>query len=211
MKTTKKALLLALCAVLLVVSTVFATLAYLQAETQVVRNTFTVGEIEITLDEAKVDLYGKEVAGADRVLENEYKLIPGHKYTKDPTVHVDPDSEKCYVFVEVINKIADIEDKTAASKTIATQMTGLGWTNLSGDIWYYNNPVDPSVSGTDLDLEVFEFFKIAGDAAVAGFVTEKDTSGEPVDDAIVIDVKAYAVQFDGFGTAQAAWTATFGA
>lgn len=207
MKTTKKALLLALCAVLLVVSTVFATLAYLQAETQVVRNTFTVGEIEITLDEAKVTEYGVK-DGDTRVLKNEYKLIPGHEYIKDPTVHVDPDSEKCYVFVEVINKIANIE----ADTTIAAQMAGLGWKQMGAtNVWYYNTPVDPSVSGTDLNLEVFKTFTVKGDAEVAGFVTEKDTSGEPVVDAIVIDVKAYAVQFDGFATPEAAWNATFGA
>ena len=85
MKTTKKALLLALCAVLLVVSTVFATLAYLTSTTKVVTNTFTVGDIVITLDETDVDVYGKK-DGETRVLKNDYKLIPGHNYTKDPTI-----------------------------------------------------------------------------------------------------------------------------
>ena len=52
---------------------------------------------------------------------------------------------------------------------------------------------------------------IAGNAVVSNYVTAKDESGDVADDAIVIDVTAYAVQADGFGTAQAAWTATFGA
>ena len=61
MKTKTKALALALCAVLLVVSTVFVTMAYLTSKTDVVTNTFTVGKVTITLDEAKVDEYGNPV------------------------------------------------------------------------------------------------------------------------------------------------------
>jgi hypothetical protein len=207
MKTTKKALLLALCAVLLVVSTVFATLAYLTSETQVVRNTFTVGEIEITLDEAKVDLYGKVVAGADRVFENEYKLIPGHKYVKDPTIHVAKGSEECYLFVKVVNGISAIE----ADTTIADQMAAKGWVALTGveNVYYLNKKIDASAAA--VDVPVFAEFIVKGNAVVSNYVTAKDESGDVADDAIVIDVTAYAVQADGFGTAQAAWTATFGA
>ena len=200
MKTTKKALLLALCAVLLVVSTVFATLAYLTSETQVVKNTFTAGSVAITLDEAKVDVYGENANGRTTT-GNEYKLIPGHKYIKDPTVYVDAISEKCYVFVEVVNNITAIE----ADTTIAAQMAGLDWIQMTGtNVWYYENVVDPSAENADLKLEVFKTFTIKGDANVAGYVTATNANS-------YITVKAYAVQKDGFNTAQAAWTATFGA
>ena len=99
MKTKTKALALALCAVLLVVSTVFVTMAYLTSKTDVVTNTFTVGKVTITLDEAKVTADGEKVQGADRVKENKYHLIPGHFYVKDPTIHVANGSEECWLFV----------------------------------------------------------------------------------------------------------------
>ena len=54
MKTRSKALVLTLCAVLLVVATVMGTMAYLTS-TDTVTNTFTVGKVAITLDEAKVN------------------------------------------------------------------------------------------------------------------------------------------------------------
>lgn len=58
MKTRTKALLLTLCAALLVCATVLATMAFLTAK-DAVTNTFTVGNVAITLDEAKVDVYGE--------------------------------------------------------------------------------------------------------------------------------------------------------
>lgn len=57
MKTKSKALLLTLCAVLLVAASVMGTMAYLTS-TDKVENTFTVGNVKITLDEAKVNTDG---------------------------------------------------------------------------------------------------------------------------------------------------------
>ena len=48
-----KVLLLSLCAVLLVAASVLGTLAYLTSQDTVV-NTFTVGKVKTTLDEADV-------------------------------------------------------------------------------------------------------------------------------------------------------------
>jgi predicted ribosomally synthesized peptide with SipW-like signal peptide len=109
-KKAKKVVALLLCAVLLVVGSVTGTMAYLTSQDSVT-NTFTVGKVAITLDEALVDEYGKPmrvdsgskvyvtlVADADRVDANTYKLIPSNTYVKDPTIHVDPNSESCFVF-----------------------------------------------------------------------------------------------------------------
>lgn len=191
MKAKTKALVLALCAVLLVVTTVFATMAFLTSEATVT-NTFTVGNVTITLDEAKVNLDGTAVAGADRVTENTYKLIPGHAYLKDPTVHVDADSEDCWLFVKVENGLSAIEGGT----TIASQMAAKGWTLVSGttDVYAYRSTVS---AGTN--VSVFDSFTVAGNADVSAYSSA------------MIVVTAYAVQADGFATAAAAWTATFGA
>ena len=108
MKKTSKALLLTICAVLLVAASVMGTVAYLTS-TDKVQNTFTVGKVAIKLDEAKVGTDGTPVEGADRVKENGYKLLPGHTYTKDPTVTVLKDSVESYVRMKVtFNNAAEI-------------------------------------------------------------------------------------------------------
>lgn len=104
-KTKTKALLMSLCAVLLVAASVLGTMAYL-TDSKDVKNTFTVGNVTIKLDEAKVDEMGNLVKNqdgtlADRVTQNEYKLLPNHTYTKDPTVTVLAPSVESYVRMKV--------------------------------------------------------------------------------------------------------------
>ena len=205
MKTRNKALVLTLCAVLLVVATVMGTMAYLTS-TDSVTNTFTVGKVALTLDEAKVNPNGTPVADANRVRANEYKLIPGHSYTKDPTVHVTADSESSYIFVKVENGIAAYEAATETTeggyKNIAAQIAANSWTALTGvDNVYYKEYTSKT---TQENLVVFENFKIADNANAAG--TWNDITAENTK----ITVTAYAVQKDGFADAKAAWDATFG-
>ena len=95
MKTKSKALLLTLCAVLLVAASVLGTMAYLTS-TDTVTNTFTVGKVEIKLDETDVTN-----PTGPRVTANSYKLMPGTTYTKDPTVTVKAGSEESYVRMKV--------------------------------------------------------------------------------------------------------------
>ena len=95
MKTKSKALLLTLCAVLLIAASVLGTMAYLTS-TAKVENTFTVGKVEITLDETDVTN-----PNGPRVKANSYKLMPGTTYTKDPTVTVLKGSEDSYVRMKV--------------------------------------------------------------------------------------------------------------
>lgn len=95
MKTKSKALLLTLCAVLLVAASVLGTMAYLTS-TDTVTNTFTVGKVEIKLDETDVTN-----PNGPRVKANSYKLMPGTTYTKDPTVTVLKGSEESYVRMKV--------------------------------------------------------------------------------------------------------------
>ena len=103
-----KPLLTLCCALLLVAAGVFGTLAYLTG-TDTVNNTFTVGNVKITLDEAKVTTDGTPVEGADRVKANEYHLLPGHTYIKDPTVTVEEGSDLSYVRMKVtFNNATDI-------------------------------------------------------------------------------------------------------
>lgn len=189
MKTRNKALVLTLCAVLLVVATVMGTLAYLTAETQEITNTFTVGQVALTLDEAPVNEYGEEVDGARRA-QNAYKLIPGNSYKKDPTVHVTGNSENSWILVKVTNGISALE---AADNTIASQITAKGWLPVDGtnDVFYQ----EYTKQATDKDYVVFESFKIANDA------NTKEAWANPG----VVTVIAYAVQKANVATAKEAW------
>ena len=197
MKKKTKALMLVLCAVLLVTASVLGTMAYLTSTDKVV-NTFTVGKVAITLDEAKVNADGTAVTPAERVKENAYHLLPGHGYTKDPTVHVQANSEDSFIFVKVENGIANYE----AGTTIAAQIAANGWTALDGVENVYYKTYTKSAEITN--LPVFGHFTIADNANAAdgwnNFSAETN-----------VTVTAYAVQQDGFASAAAAWGETFGA
>lgn len=206
MKTRNKALLLSLCAVLICAASVMGTMAYLTS-TDTVTNTFTVGKVAITLDEAKVDAAGKAITGqgAARVDNNGYKLMPGHEYDKDPIVHVDSASEDSYLFVKVANEIAAIED---SANTVASQMAAKGWKAVEGKDGVYvyvgtaANATAPLAVTAGSNVTVFEKIKVAGsvdNTTLAGYANK------------TITVTAYAVQKDGFEgkTAVQIWDAAF--
>lgn len=202
MKKAKKIVALLLCAVLLIGASVAGTLAYLTSKATVT-NSFTVGKVVLGedgkagLDEAKVDEYGVAVTPAARVTENTYKLIPGHTYTKDPTVHVGANSEACWLFVKVENGIANIEAATATGEDpytkIAEQVTTNGWTLVDGETnIYYKEAAKTGDNG--VDYVVFGNFRLANNADVSNYASEK------------IIVTAYAIQKDGLSVAEA-WAA----
>ena len=196
MKKTSKALLLSLCAVLLVTASVLGTMAYLTSQDQVV-NIFTVGNVAITLDEKDVD--NSTPGENDRDKANAYKLMPGHNYEKDPIVHVDANSEDCYLFVKVVNEIANIE----AEKTVAQQMTEKGWVAVdaaNGIYVYTTDKTNPAVVTKGSNITVFENFTIAGNVDNTTLATYADKT---------ITVNAYAIQADGFAgkTASEIWAA----
>ena len=57
MKKHRKTIVLLLVAVLLVGGTFLATMAYLSSTSEEVKNTFTVGKVDIFLNETKADEY----------------------------------------------------------------------------------------------------------------------------------------------------------
>lgn len=199
----KKFPIMAIALLLVCSMVVGVTLAYLTDVTDPVTNTFTVGNVKITLDEADVDEYGVPIVDVARVTANEYKLIPGHTYTKDPTVHLDPDSESCWLFVKVENGLAGVEAET----TIAAQMEANGWLPLEGytNIWYYQDALEPN--GTDdIDVTVFSNFTIRGDLTgeeLANYLVDNEKTSE-VERPATIVITACAIQADGFETAELA-------
>lgn len=205
MKTTRKVLAITLCAILLVGASVMGTMAYLTGQTEEVKNTFTVGNVSFAdkaLDELDVDVYGKPTDGTTRDMANEYKLVPGHTYTKDPTVHLNPTSEPLWLFVEV--NVADavanvLESGENNDKTIAAQIAKNGWVKLEGTENIYTKEAAIEPSENNKDFVVFDTITVKQDADVSNVKTTDN-----------ITVKAYIVQADGFKTAAAAWAETFG-
>ena len=189
----KKILAACLVVCLLATAVIGTTLAYF-TDTKEVTNTFSSGNVTIKLDEAPVDLDGQATSGA-RVTANDYKLYPGKAYDKDPTITVATGSEDCYLFVKVDNGLADLE--AAGDTTIAKQMENNGWTLVDGETNVY---MQSGIYSAEARAVVFETFTI--DTA------ETATTLADAEDVVIT---AYAVQAEGFGSAQAAWDATYGA
>ena len=186
----KKKLMTVLALVLVIALSVAGTYAYLTSQDSV-KNTFTVGKVAITMDEAAVNEYGVAI-DAPRRAANEYKLVPGHEYTKDPTVHFQAKSEASYLFVKVENGISAIE--AADNNTIADQIKVNGWSALDGVANVYYKQVDANTGADAIDYPVFASFKIADNANTAAYGTAQ------------IVVTAYAIQADGMTSATDAWT-----
>lgn len=79
--TKKRFVAILLCVTLVALAAIGATFAYL-TDTKTVDNTFTMGNVKITLDETNVN----DPEG-DRVTRNTYNVYPGAVVTKDPIVH----------------------------------------------------------------------------------------------------------------------------
>ena len=173
MKTKSKALLLTLCAVLLVAASVLGTMAYLTS-TAKVENTFTIGKVEIKLDEAKVTADGIPVEGAARVTENSYKLMPGNTYTKDPTVTVKAGSEESYVRMKVTFNNAKKIIALCTDPEFADEVTG---TENAFPLIRMVNFVEANAAKWDgiIPDNMFEIEKMLADAKYFAYDKTADT------------------------------------
>ena len=211
MKTKRKALLLSLCAVLLVVASVMGTMAYLTSR-DTVTNTFTVGSVNIKLDEAKANPDGTLVEGADRVKANSYKLLPGHTYNKDPMVTVLKGSESSYVKMTVtFTKAAELDAIFAPTggANLTSIFNGYDSTNWidkgntedtvkntrTYEFWYKDTVAAPTA---DVVLDA-----LFDSITVPGTITKDQLA---TIEGMTITVNAYAIQADGFTGAADAWS-----
>ena len=211
MKTRSKALLLTLCAVLLVAATIFGTMAYLTS-TDTVTNTFTVGKVNIKLDEAKANSDGSLVANADRVKANSYKLLPGHTYNKDPMVTVLSGSESSYVKMTVT--FSKAKELDAIFKPDGANLTSI-FNGYNASNWTYKGNTKDATANT----RTYEFWykeavaatstDVALDALFDSITVPGTITGAQLAtiEGMTITVNAYAIQADGFADAAAAWAA----
>lgn len=208
----KKLLIMSVAMVLVCAFAVGMTIAYLTSTDEVV-NTFTVGNVQIKLDEAEVDQYGvPQGSPAPRISENVYKLIPGHTYTKDPTVTVLQGSESSYIKMTVtFSKSRELDAIFAPNGADLTSIfdgyDSANWiykgntenttANTRTYEFWYKEPVAAPTADVALDA-LFDSITVPGTITNAQLATIAD---------MTITVNAYAIQADGFADAAAAWAA----
>lgn len=214
----KKLLIMSVAMVLVCAFAVGMTIAYLTSTDEVV-NTFTVGNVQIKLDEADVDEYGKQLydpetgSPAPRVPENTYKLIPGHTYTKDPMVTVLEGSEESYIKMTVTFSNSDKLDAIFAPT--GADLTSI-FNGYDSTTWIYKGNTEDTTAHTRT-YEFWYYETVAapyGDVALAPLFDSITVPGtinnaqlETIE-GMTITVNAYAIQADGFGgSAEAAWAA----
>ena len=105
----RKIVLLASALMMVAVLTVGGTLAYF-TDTDQVTNTFTMGKVDILLDEGKVvtvkDENDKDVYESTNTKDRtdkvqEYFVFPGDTVVKDPTIHVADDSQVAWIAAKI--------------------------------------------------------------------------------------------------------------
>lgn len=175
----KKTIVMFLAFVLVICVAVGGTIAYLSDRTDEVTNTFTIGNIDITL---------LETTGG------QYKMIPGNAITKDPKVTVVGGSETCWLFVEIegSNNLNDFITYTIAD----------GWTVLQGVPGVYYREVGASEQDQ-------EFGVLANDQVIVRNDITKDMMDEIAADPALsptLTFTAYAIQRDNIADAVTAWT-----
>lgn len=183
----KKILALTLVFALALALGIGGTVAWLTAQTTPVVNTFTVGDINITLTES----------------ENlNLKMVPGNEIAKDPKVTVVAGSEACWLFVKIVksaNYGTYLEDYSLAT----------GWTELTGVDGVYYREVSAGDAASGVEYYVLSAgTKLGADnghVKVKEAVTKAQmeaikTSGQPT-----LTFTAYAVQKDNITSAADAW------
>lgn len=205
----KKKLMTVLALVLVIAMSVVGTYAYLTS-TDTVTNTFTVGDVQIKLDEAKANADGSLVPNADRVKANDYKLLPGHTYNKDPMVTVLKGSEKSYVKMTVtFTKSAELDAIFAPNGATLTSIFN-GYDSAN---WIYKGNTEDTVKNT----RTYEFWyketvaapnaNVALDALFDSITVPGGIDNDQLKtiEGMTITVNAYAIQADGFEDAADAW------
>lgn len=206
--TKKRFVAILLCVTLVALAAIGATFAYL-TDTKTVDNTFTMGNVKITLDETNVN----DPTG-DRVTSNAYNVYPGAVVTKDPIVH---NTGKNGAYVRAVVTIEDgmnwlglynenvwTAPQEAAFNAMINNTLGDGWelVDIPYDMSGPNHPTSDFVA-TLKYTKVLEagkdttamFSQIAFPTKLTGndVTTRIDQNGE-----FGINVVAQAIQADGF-------------
>ena len=230
----KKSFIMLVCALMIVSSVAFGTIAYL-TDRAGVTNKFTIGNVDIVVDETEVDNNGDPVPNPDhdpsdpddpyKRTENEniYPLIPGSEYIKDPTMTVKAGSEEAYVrMVVTITNSAELKNifaqlslqyPTIYPDGFLPKQHVTGWDN---DVWQYIGTTENAVLNTlTLEFRYPEPVKPTDteDVVLPALFEIIKVPGQLTNEHLaklenlVISVNGHAIQTTGFADADAAWAA----
>ena len=179
-----------LAVTLLIGCAIGGTVAWLTAKTDAVVNTFTYGDINITLD---------ETTGSS------YKIIPGVDIAKDPKVTVNPNSEACYLFVKITEENWPTFTETDGTTKKVSYGIPTDWKPLAGETGVYYREVDATTANAGVS-----YYILKGDTTYPhGVVTVSENLTKNEVNGITTQSKltftAYAVQKDAASNAAAAW------
>ena len=174
----RKTLLIALMTLIITVFVgVGTTVAYFVSLSGPVRNTFTVGKVELDLTETTGD---------------EYPMIPGTDVDKDPFVTVRGSSEECFVYVK-LNRTGGFDD-------YATFEIADGWERLGGFDGVYYRTVGKS--GVDKVYPVLKDNKVS---IKSNLNKEKMAAIKSSGALPQLEITAFAIQTLGIETAAEGW------
>lgn len=191
----KRTIVLLMAAVMLLGVVTGGTVAWLTTQSGPVTNTFTIGDINIELWEHNLQEDGS--LGNTKVIQNDYDIIPGVDYNKDPFVIVKGESEAHWLFIEITeenNTFGDPEQKYITYSVDTSVWTALDAVNYPGV--YYR---DESATATDVEHSIL----LNNEVTVNSTIT-KDNIPEDGDEPQII-FKAYAVQKEAATNAASAW------
>lgn len=167
------------------------TLAWLVSAPKPVVNTFTYGDINITLTESDTG------DGDEDANTNAYKMHPGQPITKDPLVTVKQGSEDCWLFVK-LEKSENFDD-------FMTFGTAEGWTQLTDasgaavEGVYYRSVTAAEAAQADKAFAVL----LDDTVNVKAEVTKAQLNALTEETFPTLTITAYAVQYAGFAPAAA--------
>lgn len=205
-KNGSRKLVFLLVAVMLILGcAIGGTIAWLITQTDSIVNTFTVGNIDITL---------MEPSFLPNTSDGRYKALPGDVIVKDPQVTVASGSERCYIRVFVINWWNEETDGHFSGTEAA------GWYNFDsfvGSTWTQGLNYVDSGGGVKGHLTEFRYNMVVdasdGVQTISGpfsaITVPTWITGEKyasLDNYKVVLI-AQAVQADGFESADAAFEA----
>ena len=171
----KKIVLSVLMTVCILAVGIGSMIAYFSSITGPVTNTFTVGQVGLSLN---------ETTGGS------YQMVPGATVEKDPVVTVERGSEECYVYVK-------LEWRGGLENHVTYELAD-GWINLGGIDGVYYRQVDRTAVNMNYHV-------LKNDCMVINSDLTEDTMATIAPNTCQLIVTAYAIQTLGIESPADGW------
>ena len=169
-----KSIILTSIVVIVLVGVVGQTIAWLTSKTSFLNNTFTYGDIQISIEESSTD------DGDEDINTNNYVMMPGVDIPKDTKVLVAPNSEDCWLFIKIIKENDFDEYMTYSLED--------NWTQLEGYEHIYYIKVDKKDSKQSFNIIKGNVIRVKPE------LTHADIKHMTENTYPTLEIKAYAVQ-----------------